>query len=422
MPLTYRRPDQVCVEHTFTAPLDHADPAGPAIEVFATEVVRSGNVGRDLPTLLYLQGGPGHAADRPSSGAAWLARALRDYRVVLLDQRGTGRSTPATRQSLEPFTSKEQAAYLRHFRADSIVRDAELVRGQLIGDRPWSLLGQSFGGFCALTYLSLAPDGLAEVMIAGGLPGLTTGPDEVYRAAYPRAVAHNERFFARYPGDRDIARAVAKHLADTDTRMPTGERLTPERFRMLGLCLGMAGSFDLVHHLLSQAFIPAGAGPALSDAFLRGVDGALSMAERPLYALLHESIYCQDGASGWSAHRVGQEFPEFGADVLFTAEMFYPWLFEQDPSLAPLRDCAHLLAATPWPPLYDLGRLSANTVPVAAVVYFDDLYVDRGQSLATAALVRELRPWVTNEFGHEGVGSRPGVFDRLRAMVAGEAG
>ncbi|MGW5053334.1 alpha/beta fold hydrolase [Actinokineospora sp. NPDC004072] len=419
MPLTYRRPDQVCLEHTFEVPLDHADPAGARIEVFATEVVRSGNVGRDLPTLLYLQGGPGHAADRPSSGAAWLGRALRDYRVLLLDQRGTGRSTPATRQSLAGLTAEQKADYLSHFRADSIVRDAEIVRRALLGERPWSLLGQSFGGFCALTYLSLAPEGLAEVMIAGGLPGLTAGPDEVYRAAYPRAIAHNERYFARYPQDRAIARAVVEHLAETDTRMPTGERLTPERFRMLGLCFGVVGSFDLLHHLLARAFIPCGSGRAMSDAFLRGVDAALSMADRPLYAVLHEAIYCQGGASGWAAHRVREEFPEFEREGLFTAEMFYPWLFEQDPSLVPLRECAQLLAGRVWPALYDVDRLVVNRVPVAAVVYVDDLYVDHGLSVETGRVVRGVEVWVTNEFAHDGMGARVEVFERLRGMVTG---
>jgi hypothetical protein len=48
-------------------------------------------------------------------------------------------------------------------RADSIVRDAELVRASLVPknnhDGRWSLLGQSFGGFCCLTYLSIAPQG-----------------------------------------------------------------------------------------------------------------------------------------------------------------------------------------------------------------------------------------------------------------------
>jgi len=48
-------------------------------------------------------------------------------------------------------------------RADSIVRDAELVREALVPKSncmgKWSILGQSFGGFCAITYLGLAPEG-----------------------------------------------------------------------------------------------------------------------------------------------------------------------------------------------------------------------------------------------------------------------
>ena len=51
--------------------------------------------------------------------------------------------------------------------------------------QPWSVLGQSFGGFCAVTYLSRAPEGLREALITGGLPGLDTCADDVYRATYP---------------------------------------------------------------------------------------------------------------------------------------------------------------------------------------------------------------------------------------------
>jgi alpha/beta hydrolase fold len=58
---------------------------------------------------------------------------------------------------------------LTHFRADSIVLDAELIRRELAGDRPWSVLGQSFGGFCTVTYLSFAPHGIREAFITGGL-------------------------------------------------------------------------------------------------------------------------------------------------------------------------------------------------------------------------------------------------------------
>ena len=58
---------------------------------------------------------------------------------------------------------------------------------------------------------------------------------------------------------------------------------------------------------------------------------------------------------------------------------------------------------------------------VAAVVYHDDMYVDATASLETAAAVKGLRAWVTNEYEHDGAymdGKR--VFDRLVKMASGE--
>jgi pimeloyl-ACP methyl ester carboxylesterase len=125
-----RAPGLVLVEHEFDVPLDHARPDGERITVFAREVAEPG--GRDRPLLLFLQGGPGNEAPRPIAtprGPGWLGRALRDFRVLLLDQRGTGRSTPVG--TLPGRSPQEQAEYLRHFRADAIVRDAEWIRAAL---------------------------------------------------------------------------------------------------------------------------------------------------------------------------------------------------------------------------------------------------------------------------------------------------
>ena len=63
------------------------------------------------------------------------------------------------------------------------MRDAELFRQPLGVDR-WSVLGQSFGGFCSLTYLSFAADGLREAFFTGGLPPVGRPVDEVYAATY----------------------------------------------------------------------------------------------------------------------------------------------------------------------------------------------------------------------------------------------
>ncbi|EPD66580.1 hypothetical protein HMPREF1211_00835 [Streptomyces sp. HGB0020] len=430
---TYRQPGVVLTDRHFTVPLDHDDPAGETIELYAREVVASDKAQQNLPWLVYLQGGPGFGANRFVGKQAWLGRALEDHRVLLLDQRGTGHSTPANRQTL-PLRGgpAEQADYLTHFRADAIVRDCEAIRAQVTGGAPWTALGQSFGGFCTVNYLSSAPEGLAAAVITGGLPSLDAHADDVYRAAYPRIERKVVAHYARYPQDVERARRIADHLLTHDVTLPNGYRFTVEAFQSLGILLGSSEGSHRLHYLLEHAFVRTPQGPALSDAFQEDVQGLLSYASHPLYALVHEACYAQDERpTAWSAERVRAEYPQFDAakalagdgPLLFTGESVHPWMFECDPALRPLRETAELLAArTDWPPLYDPARLAANEVPVAAAVYHDDMYVDTAHALQTARGIRGLRTWVTDEFEHDGVrAGGPRVLDRLLALTRDEA-
>ena len=158
--VTYHIPGLILNSHRFELPVDYTKPDAAKISVFAREVIVPGKQNTDLPYLVFFQGGPGSGAPRPNNNSGWIKRALTEFRVLLLDQRGTGASTPITAQTLRHLTPEAQADYLQHFRADNIVRDAEAIRKMLIGDTPWSILGQSFGGFCAMNYLSAAPEGL----------------------------------------------------------------------------------------------------------------------------------------------------------------------------------------------------------------------------------------------------------------------
>jgi len=417
-----RLPGLVLTDHEFVVPLDHARPDGDAITVYAREVVSPGRESADLPWVLFLQGGPGGKSPRPTQHTDWLGRAQQDYRVLLLDQRGTGRSTPVTRQTLARLAGPaEQAAYLKHFRADAIVADAEYIRRELIGDEPWSVLGQSYGGFCALTYLSFHPEGLREVLITGGVPPLEATADEVYRATYRRVLDRNRRYYERYPGDVEPTRAVAGVLGEGRTRLPNGDPLTVARFQSLGMAFGMSEGFERLHYLLEEAFVDG----ELSDTFLVGVEAAVSFATNPLYAVLHEAAYCQRDASRWSAERVRAEYPEFdkpNGPLLFTGEMIYPWAFEVDSVLRPLLDAANLLAeADDWPPLYDAERLRDNSVPVAAAVYYDDPYVEREFSEQTLRLLGNARGWVTSEYDHDGLRvAGAAILGRLIEMAHGD--
>jgi pimeloyl-ACP methyl ester carboxylesterase len=406
-----RIPGLVLTEHELQVPLDHAQPDGAQITVFAREVAEPD--GLDKPFLVYLQGGPGFEAPRPTrhpSSPGWLDRALQDFRVLMLDQRGTGRSTPVG--ALPGMTPQQQAEYLTHFRADSIVRDCELLR-EALGVERWSVLGQSFGGFCATTYLSLAPDGLREVLITGGLPPLGLPVDEIYRATFARMLERNRRYYERYPDDRARVRELVARLDAEDFRLPSGDRLTSRRLRTQGNGLGMSDGFEKLHYILEL--------PPDSPAFRHDVEPGMGFARNPIYAVIHEACYADGGSTRWSAERVQPE--EYATTPeLLTGEHVFPWLFEDYGALAPLREAAGILAAHEWPRLHDPSALAANEVPAAAAIYAEDLYVERRFSEETAAAIRGLRPWVTSEYEHNGVradGAR--VLGRLIDLARGRA-
>jgi pimeloyl-ACP methyl ester carboxylesterase len=405
-----RLPGLVVAEHSFDIPLDHDEESGERISVFARELADPD--GRDRPFLVFFQGGPGFEAARPTrqpNSPGWLNRALEDFRVLMLDQRGTGRSSPIG--ALPGRTPAQQADYLAHFRADSIVRDAEWIRREL-GVERWSVLGQSFGGFCVTTYLSLAPAGLREAFLTGGLPALGPRIDEVYALTYARVLERNRRYYERYPADRERVLRLHERVETGGLELPSGDRLTWRRFRQLGQMLGMSDGAERLHYVLEL--------PPDSPAFRHDVENAESFARNPLYAILHEASWADGGTTRWSAARLLPA--DFEAPQLFTGEHVYPWMFEDYRELSPLRDAAELLAQREWPRLYDEGVLDGNEVPVAAAIYANDMYVERVFSEETAGQIRGARTWITNEYEHNGLrveGER--ILGRLIDLARGDA-
>jgi pimeloyl-ACP methyl ester carboxylesterase len=398
-------------EHEFDLPLDYGAPRGAAITVFAREVAAPG--GGDRPILVYFQGGPGQESYRPILDPlfpGWLARALPEFRVLFLDERGTGLSTPIG--TLPNMTPAEQAQYLTHFRADNIVADAEAIR-EALGSPPWSVLGASFGGFIILNYLSQAPHGLREALISGGVPAVRQPLDDIYRHTYGRMLERNRLYYERYPDDRERVRKIIDWLDSDEVCFPDGSRLTARCFAQLGWNLGMSYGAETLHYIVER--------PAGSPAFTEYVRAALPFANEhaPLYAVLQESCHADGFATRWAAARV--QPAEFEDRTLFTGEHVFPWNFEESRNLMPLKDAAFLLAEHEWGYLYDPDVLSSNTVPAAAAVYSEDPYVDAVYSLETARLTRNMRVWLTNEFEHNGLRAGDGthVLDRLIALARG---
>lgn len=398
----------VVTDHRLELPLDHDDPTSGTIEVFGREVAAPG--GLDRPLLVFLQGGPGHEAPRPTGfpGApAWLERALQDHRVLMLDQRGTGLSTPYGDPDPDPAADAKR---LRHFRADAIVRDAEAFREHL-GERKVNLLGQSFGGFCTLHYLSSAPDSVRAAIFTGGLPVVGRPVDDVYAATFAQMRRLNERHHHRYPMDRDRLTRLLDLCDAGEVLDPEGRPLSRRMVRTIGNRLGFDGGSEELHYLLER--------DPRSAAFRHDVVGLLPFGARnPMYAVIHESSYADGVTTGWSAARVQPD--DFGADdsLLMTGEHLFPWHFEEDPGLRPYAEVAGLLADEEWPRLFDPAVLADLDVPAAAVVYVEDPFVERELSLETAALVPSLRTWVTDEYLHGGLRHGGGdLLDRLLRMT-----
>lgn len=425
----YTMPGLHVRDHEVAVPLDWSAPDdGRTITVFARELVAAHRRHEDLPLVLFLQGGPGGASPRPLDASGWIGVLLERHRVVLLDQRGTGRSTVLDAARMASFaTAEEGASYLACFRADSIVRDAEHLRATAFDGRRWTTFGQSYGGWITLEYLSSAPEGLAASMITGGLPSLHPDAADLYRRTYPRALAKNERYERRYPGDTVVIARIADLLAEEDVRLPDGDRLTVRRLQFLGGGrFGMQHGFEELHWLLDTAF---GSDGALSAAFLEAAQIGTSFAENPLWSALQEAAEYTDDTSGatrWAAQAEHDRHPEFHEDarpLRFTGEMFYPWMFEEIRLLRPFGPAVDLLQQrTEWPARYDHVRLAANEVPVVAAVYFDDLYVDADLQLQTASEIANVTTWVTDEWEHDGIGASGGEVVRHLQRLLDERG
>lgn len=459
------------VEHRFQAPLDYngqyldgfqldstAKAQLPAtITIFAREYIAEG--GADLPRLIYFQGGPGSAGTRPTPMSGWMQLMLKHYRIVMLDERGTGLSHAMDVVRLNGISDPvAQAAYLACFRADYIVADAELLRHLLQDNEKWSAFGQSFGGFCITSYLSLAPNGLEAAFITAGLPSTYRHADDVYQYTWESLEQRNAEYFRQFPADEETCWQIVEHLASQEEFLPTGERLTPRRFRMLGMALGRSYGFEKLHYLLEDPFIELpvsvsttnkisptvtgttdanGVTRRLSTRFLTAVGAELSFAGTPLYWTLHEAIYAQntvscnsglghDGAtsSAWAAQRVRNSLPQFRIPALsagaageielrkwaqehgfgfrFSCEHVFPWQGEEDPALRSLAAATELLANFEnFPPLHYPEVLAKNSVPVKAWIYQQDMFVPFKLSMETAKQIRGLEPLISDTFHHD---------------------
>ncbi len=139
--------------------------------------------------VLFLAGGPGQSAVEtfPAMRSAW-RHILKERDVILVDQRGTGKSNPLTCDFDLPSpildtgstdTAAAEAALRqclqkldadpRQYTTANAIEDLEDVR-RALGIEQWNLLGVSYGTRKALTYLKYHPQAIRSVVLDSVVP------------------------------------------------------------------------------------------------------------------------------------------------------------------------------------------------------------------------------------------------------------
>ena len=316
-------------ELLFEVPKDYTNPFLGTLQLFARSVAKHEKPAAPLtedeqrkreqkPWFVYLQGGPGLPCAAPQNNPITNSVLDRGYHMLYLDQRGTGLSTPVSARTLAlQGHIYQQADYLKLFRADSIVKDCEAIRKTITEDYPaelkkWSVFGQSFGGFCVLTYLSKHPEGLQESFTSGGLAPIGRSADQVYKATFQRVIERNKEYYAKFPEDVDVVRGLATHINSKGSLpLPSGSVLTVPALLTLGRYFGVQSGLDIVHDLILRASTDLKQFQFITRPTLSALEKALSFDDTVLYAVLHEPIYSQGEASDWAAERVGCTLKEF---------------------------------------------------------------------------------------------------------------
>jgi len=453
--------------------------------------------------ILYLQGGPGFGAPTPivslgfSKDGSWAGHAMSmgTYdRVVLMDQRGTGKSTTMTKQSLEklfpdlflldseqpPSSSSledfryskpevyakvksavdETVQYMSQFRADNIVQDAEVIRDALLlpaadesAVRPWgACLGQSFGGFCIMTYLSKVDNPPKIALLTGGIGPALFQAYDVYSSLWHRVKERSLLYYDMYPGDIVLVKKIVRRLEHEPQPLPSGGTLTARRLLQLGIALGGSpSSFASLHNLFQSAFLQGTEDdelPEFNRAFLKEIEMDQSYDDCPIYFWLHESIYA-DGPdfspTQWAAQRsydaiVAQD-PSFDyrktcaldseEPVILFGEMTFPWMVEDFGELkgVGLSQVANEIAnKADWPRLYDPAHMRAilesGKTKAAAAVYVDDMYVDFDccRKLTTrGGPLEKVKVWISNDYQHSGLrDDGANIFKKIHGMATGK--
>ncbi len=149
--------------------------------------------------VLFLHGGPG-------SGIRPIYRRYFNparYRIILVDQRGCGKSTPA--------------AETRDNTLQDLIADFEKIR-QLLHIERWMLFGGSWGSALALYYAQMYPHRITELVLRGIFLGCPKNEHFIYQQGASEVYPEDwDKFISLIPENERSNLLVAYHKRITST-------------------------------------------------------------------------------------------------------------------------------------------------------------------------------------------------------------
>jgi pimeloyl-ACP methyl ester carboxylesterase len=228
-------------------PLDHQKPSGKTIELFVTKIPSTA-VAPSKHALTLINGGPGGSSvDLLVSFAPILQQVSQHMDIIVLDQRGTGRSTALDCENmsadidpdtidlaLETKKCLDSLAFSPvSFTTSVAVRDLENLRIAM-GYEQWNIYGTSYGTRVALHYLrryeasvrSLTLDGVLPPSISMG-SNIAAMSDSALRTLFQNCSLDTDCKNA-YPNLSDDFGALSVYLKENNIELRLRQPITNE--------------------------------------------------------------------------------------------------------------------------------------------------------------------------------------------------
>ena len=285
---------------TLQVPLDHTKPAGRSLDL---AVASADNTDAPRGVLLFLTGGPGQPGiPFVRKTEATLAPVLDDYRLVMLDQRGTGANKlvcPQLQRQLgvsDLFVPTGEAVRecadrvgedRRFYSTADTVADLDLLRGAL-GVPTVAIDGVSYGTYVAERFAIAHPDRVSRLVLDSVVPHDGIDPFLTVPLHAAARVLRDVCADRQCPGDPadDLAAAVRARQDGSDIL----NTITIMEF--------VSSDYEGVPEALHAA--AQGDMQAL-DEMIDGVRRGVQAPAAELSQGLHASTLCADGVWPWGS-------------------------------------------------------------------------------------------------------------------------